>query len=236
MSLNLLPTIEQSFHKYLNTHPRSNEKLKILHAKISNDIQKLLGNEYVVNSLGFGTGREQKIKGRYINKTVDITISKKDGNRSHIIAGIAVKFVMCNYSQNSNNYFENMLGETANIRCSNIPYFQVFIIPEEIPYYNKDNKITKVEQFTAHNIEKYVELSKDNPSTFFHTPDKTLIMVVSLPKLDITKIPDKTRYKEKYKNAKVTVSDKVKNVFFDAIILNDYEAFMKKIFHRIKAI
>jgi hypothetical protein len=45
---------------------------------------------------------------------------------------------MQNYSQNSNNYFENMLGETANIRSSNIPYFQIFIIPDEIPYYKKE--------------------------------------------------------------------------------------------------
>ncbi len=236
MSLSLLPTIEQSFHKYLNTHPRSNEKLKILHAKISSDLKQLLGNEYVVNSLGFGTGKEQKINGRYIDKTVDITISKKDENADRIVAGIAVKFVMCNYSQNSNNYFENMLGETANIRCSNIPYFQIFIIPEEIPYYNKNNIIKKAEHFTAHNVEKYIKLSEDNPCTFLHTPDKTLIMVVSLPKLDIYQVSDKTKYKESYKNAKMVISDKVKENFSDSVILNDYETFMNKISYRIKAI
>ena len=62
--------------------------------------------------------------GRYINKNVDIVIYKRT-----VIAGIGVKFVMQNYSQNSNNYFENMLGETANIRSKNIPYFQIFVIP-----------------------------------------------------------------------------------------------------------
>lgn len=67
----------------------------------------------------FFNGKEMKLDGRYIDKVVDITILKN----SKPIAGIGVKFVMQNYSQNSNNYFENMLGETANIRCANIPYF-----------------------------------------------------------------------------------------------------------------
>ena len=44
------------------------------------------------------------IFGRYYPKNVDITINYK----GKAIAGYAVKFAMRNYSQNSNNYFENM--------------------------------------------------------------------------------------------------------------------------------
>lgn len=75
----------------------------------------------------------------YIDKMEDITIQHKGKD----VGGIAIKFVMQNYSQNSNNYFENMLGETANIRCNSIPYFQVFIILDKLPYYNKQKKTQK---------------------------------------------------------------------------------------------
>ena len=90
---------------------------------------------------------------------------------------------MQNYSQNSNNYFENMLGETANIRAAKCPYFQIFIILDKLPYYKKDTtkSIQKWETFTEHNASKYVTLSKDNIDVFFHTPNKTLIYVVHMP-------------------------------------------------------
>jgi hypothetical protein len=232
MPLNLLPTIKAAFQKYLETGARSNEKLKILHAKIASDLAILLGKDYVVKSLGIGDGKESVIIGRYIEKVVDIAIENKNGNS---VAGIAVKFVMSNYSQNSNNYFENMLGETANIRCAKIPYFQIFIVPCEMPYYNKDGEITKAEVFTAHNAEKYLTLSKDNPATFLHTPDKTLLMVVALPKLNIAKTKNKSQYKHDYADVNIVLSKTIKNDFNKSVILNDYDDFMQKIAHRIKA-
>jgi hypothetical protein len=232
MPLDLLSTIEASFHKYLETGARSNEKLKILHAKIAADLATLLGNDFIIRSLGYGEGKEHIIKGRYIEKVVDITI--KDKNEKPV-AGIAVKFVMSNYSQNSNNYFENMLGETANIRCAKIPYFQILIVPSEMPYYNKDGDITKVEIFTAHNAEKYLKLSQDNPATFLHTPDKTLLIVITLPKLNIEKINGRGKYEKAYANAKVNLSKSIKNDFDTSVMLNDYDTFMKKIAHRIKS-
>jgi hypothetical protein len=112
---------------------RSTAKLKPLHGAIAQDIANRLGNNYIVKSQGYGDDKEASIKGRYVDKMVDITI--KDRSTRHDVAGIAVKFVMQNYSQNSNNYFENMLGETANIRTANCPYFQIFIILDKLPYY-----------------------------------------------------------------------------------------------------
>ena len=131
--MNYLEAIKKSFLVSLNTDPRSNKKLKVLHGFIAKDLQNKLGKDYTIKSLGYGTGKESKIKGRYMDKSVDITIEKN----GKAIAGIAVKFVMSNYSQNSNNYFENMLGETANIRANRVPYFQIFIVPDTLPYYKK---------------------------------------------------------------------------------------------------
>ncbi|MDD5071915.1 MAG: hypothetical protein PHQ42_04240 [Patescibacteria group bacterium] len=97
-----LQTVKQSFLKFLKTHSRSNKKLIVLHGAIAKDIKDRLGDKYKIKSLGVGDGKEGKLNGRYMGKTVDILISK-DGDD---LAGIGVKFVMNNYSQNSNNYFE----------------------------------------------------------------------------------------------------------------------------------
>ena len=145
-----LIALTNSFKAFLETGSRSNEKLKILHSSISNDLINLLGPDYVVKSLNIGDGKEGTIQGRYINKNVDIVILHK----RTVIAGIGVKFVMQNYSQNSNNYFENMLGETANIRSKNIPYFQIFVIPEKMPYYKSNGQWDKWEEFSLHNSKK----------------------------------------------------------------------------------
>lgn len=224
-----LKTLEKSFEVYLKTSSRSNKKLKILHGFISSTLQKLLGLAYEVKSLGIGDDKESSIKGRYMDKKVDIAIYKE----KKVIAGIAVKFVMSNYSQNSNNYFENMLGETANIRSNNIPYFQIFIIPDKIPYYDKNKNITKYENVTIHNLNKYVVLSNDNTSNFMHTPNKTFIALIHLP--DVTKkVINFNLYKEFYiKNKPQIQFSNKKYTFGPTVVYNKFDDYIKKIAHLI---
>ena len=69
-----LTVVGNSFKKFLETGSRSNEKLKILHGAIAEDLKERLGNGYYVQSLGVGNGKELKLYGRYIDKAVDITI------------------------------------------------------------------------------------------------------------------------------------------------------------------
>lgn len=230
-----LQIITDSFNKFLTTGSRSNEKLKILHGAIASDLKKRLKNTtYSISSLGIGNGKEMKINGKYIDKTVDITISSKDKP----IAGIGVKFVMQNYSQNSNNYFENMLGETANIRCANIPYFQIFIIPDKLPYYNNEGDLKKWEEFSMHNSEKYLTLSKDIVETSVHTPTKTLLYVIRLPEVGL-EVKTKPDYKEYYihqKNFLIEESPVQYGDFSNAVVYNDYETFIKKVVHYIEFI
>ena len=142
---------------------------------------------------------------------------------------------MNNYSQNSNNYFENMLGETANIRCANIPYFQIFIIPEKLPYYNKQGLIQKWEEFTIHNATKYLTLSEDNIQTSIHTPTKTLLFVIHLPEIN-QPIVDKTDYVHFYESKTdfiVSESNTQYGNFSSAVIYNDHEDFIDKVVHYI---
>ncbi|MBR6132906.1 MAG: hypothetical protein IKQ20_13745 [Bacteroidales bacterium] len=226
-----LRVISNSFSTFLETGSRSNEKLKILHGAIARDLLQRLGPGYNINSLGINDGKEGNIEGRYIDKKVDITIL----HRNQVVAGIGVKFVMQNYSQNSNNYFENMLGETANIRCSDIPYFQIFIIPEKLPYYKNNGDFQKWEIFTHHNANKYLKLSEDNTDIYIHTPTKTLLFVINLPAMQYDPV-DKDEYNDFYRQMRtIPVSSSNTNYgnFNHSVVLNDYEEFATKVVHFI---
>ncbi len=231
-----LTCITRSFQKFLNTGSRSNQKLKILHGEIAEDLSNKLGKDYSVKSLGFQKGKEAKIEGRYINKQVDITILKDDIP----IAGIAIKFVMQNYSQNANNYFEGMLGETVNIRCKDIPYFQILIIPDEIPYYKKDGVLKNWETFSINYAKKYQILATDIAETSIHTPSKTLLYVIKLPDIaDKTTIKNKTDYISHYQSIKkfeILPTNISFGTFAPSVLFNDYSEFMTKIVYRILSI
>lgn len=229
-----LKIIKKSFSVYLETGARSNEKLKVLHGAISTDIANRLNErKYTVSSLGYGLGKEKNIDGRYINKAVDITISEY----GKAIAGIAVKFVMSNYSQNSNNYFENMLGETANIRSAQIPYFQVFLIPDRLPYFDKKGNISKWETITRHNLEKYIRLSNDNIDAFMHTPNKTLVYIIHLHSEQHPELTTADEFKEFYLNNPFDVRNSTLNFSFGkTIVYNDYDTFLDKVVYAIKSV
>lgn len=228
-----LQVIKQSFITCLNTDVRSNAKLKVLHGAIAKDLSERLNNEYIIHSLGYKEGQESKIKGRYIDKAVDITINHKNKT----IAGIAVKFIMSNYSQNSNNYFENMLGETANIRAAQIPYFQILVVPQTMPYFQKDGRISKWETLSSHHLEKYIKLSQDNIDYYLHTPNKTLVFIIDIPRKDKDLIKTKQDYTNYYLNNdfEITPHENTFN-FGNSIICNDYNTFAQKITHSILSI
>jgi NADPH-dependent 7-cyano-7-deazaguanine reductase QueF-like protein len=230
-----LNVISKSFNTFLNVGTsRSTAKLKDLHGAIAKDLADKLGNEYKVSSQGYGDDKEAKIEGRYIDKMVDITISKDNKP----VAGIAVKFVMQNYKQNSNNYFENMLGETANIRCSNVPYFQVFIVFDKLPYYDNSGVLKHWELFNANNSHKYIILSNDDTKISLHTPDKTLLYVVHLPDNESLLGKKKSEYMDYYKTSdtKITLSSNDLGKHGNSLIVNDWTTFRDKVYHAIMAI
>lgn len=227
-----LKVILKSFNTYLNVNTsRSTAKLKVLHGSIAKDLYELFGKSYTISSQGYGNDREERIDGRYYPKYVDIAVSKN----GKAVAGYAVKFVMRNYSQNSNNYFENMLGETANIRSNNIPYFQIFIVFEKVPYYSSSGELLHYDTISEHNLEKYFILSRDNADIFYHTPDKTLLAVIKLqePHYELDNSTEYAQYYKKIIDSKnlMSYSDKIKDSFGSSIVLNNYEDFLKRTYH-----
>lgn len=235
-----LDAIQTSFKAFISSGTsRSNAKLKPLHGAIAADIAQRLGDGYRVWALGHDADKEKKIEGRYIDKRVDITITDAATQRPR--AGIAVKFVMQNYAQNANNYFENMLGETANIRAASCPYFQVFIILDRLPYYKRSGILSGWETFTAHNMQKYLALAADNADRYMHTPNKTLIYVAHLTPEAPDDTPTKAAYMDFYRShlpqlqVRAATPPHADLPTDGTVILNDYATFIDKVYYTVKA-
>ncbi len=129
--------------------------------------------------------------------------------------------------------------DKANLRANNIPYFQIFILFDKLPYYKKGGKFAKYELITEHNLTKYIKLSEDNPDTFLHTPDKTLLILVNLKEKSLGHIflTDKD-YAEYYSSViddidLMKYSTRIKDTFSNSVILNDYNSFIDKTCHII---
>lgn len=234
-----LSVLKDAFAKFLTTGSHSNQKLLILHHKVATDILELLGSGYCVKSLGVGESKEATLTGRYFDKKVDITFFKKEGDKEIAVAGLGVKMVMQNYAQNSNNYFENMMGETANLRSNNMPYFQLFAIPDKLPHYNDQKVITKWEGFAKHHAEKYLKMSQDNTDNFMHTPTKTLVFAYHIPDADVpltTKREYIEYYSENIDHLRLSESSIDYGHFGNVVIFNDYKTFVEKVAHYILSI
>ena len=226
-----LMIVKESFVAYLNVGTsRSTAKLKTLHGHIASDLKEKLGEGFSILSQGYGNDKEGSINGRYYPKNVDITINYQNKP----VAGFAVKFVMRNYSQNSNNYFENMLGETANLRSNAVPYFQIFIIFDKVPYYKKGGEFSRYDVISEHNLDKYLKLSHDDPSVYYHTPDKTLVVLLTLKeKAPNHYFSNENDYANYYRSViddsdLMVYSSKISDSFGNAVILNNYENFIKR--------
>ena len=138
-----------------------------------------LNANYSVRSLG--KDGEFKLVGKYYPKTLDIAIL----NNQKIVATISFKFVTSNYKQNSNNYFENLLGETANIRRINVGFAHFLVLRAHTPYYDKNKgnlrgSQKKIEILTENDLIKYIKLFKD--LDFPHKPEVLGIAVIDFDK------------------------------------------------------
>ena len=189
-NVKFLKAINDSFVAYNKKGgARSNKKLIPIHKFISESILSKLNKNYSVKSLGIGDGKEATIEGKYYPKDLDIAIFKND----KIVATISFKFVTSNYKQNANNYFEGLMGETANIRRQNIGFAHFLVLRGHTPYYlkNKNNlrgKQKGTEIISEKNLQKYIKLFKD--MDFPHKPDLIGICILDFDKNKKAKFVD----------------------------------------------
>jgi hypothetical protein len=166
-----IKTIHESYKLMLSQDngTRSTNKIKLIHNFVANAIQSKLTNDYKIYSI---STKERKVRGRYYDKDVDIAITYKE----HDIGGISIKFVTGNYKQNANNYFEHLLGETANLRTNQYRYASFNIFPKYLPYYKKDKTLSKIEEINTYDLIKYFKLSKEE--NFYHKPDMFFLSII----------------------------------------------------------
>jgi hypothetical protein len=174
-----LKALSKSFENYLEYGARNTEKLKPIHLFLANTLQSIFGQDYETHYLGENS-KELTVEGKYYPKDIDITVTH---NEKPIFC-LGFKFVTSNYKQNANNYFESMMGETANIQRQNIPYAQVIVMRYETPYYKKgldeqkDKTPSKIEVINQKDLSKYVNLVFDNQQA--HRPFAIGILLVEI--------------------------------------------------------
>jgi hypothetical protein len=141
--------IQNSISKYLKYGPRSNKKLEQLHSYIASSITKNLPD---CQSCSL-PGKEINVQGKFYCKKVDVHIKNIDN-----VGIVSVKFVMSNFCQNSNNYFENLVGEMYNLKDVG-PRLFVMVIFDDIPYYDNKRNIIRYEKIK--NLDRYDSLLSD---------------------------------------------------------------------------
>lgn len=150
--------LEKSYGCYLQYGARSTKKLYFPHLWIRETLKKYLGNEYKFYSYGWDDSefdKEYNVQGIAYKKRSDITVLNKNND---VVGVVSFKFISSNYSQNSNNYFENLLGECFNIQAKKIPFCHILVIRDQIPYYNSNQDCNKIDKLKNHHLDKYIKI------------------------------------------------------------------------------
>ena len=167
----------KSYGCYLIHGARSTKKLYVPHYWIREKIKEYLDETYECYSYGFNDddfNKELTVQGIAYNKRSDVTIVKNN----KVKGVISFKFISSNYSQNSNNYFENLLGECFNIQANEIPFCHVLVIRDEIPYFDKNQDCIRTDYLKNHHLNKYMKILE--LCDFVSVPKKMCINVINL--------------------------------------------------------
>lgn len=166
--------ISESYQMYLRHGSRSNQKIKVLHGWVQDELRNTLDPEFQILGLSLKSKAEAPVEGMYYSKNADVVI-----RRSGLEIGvISLKFVNSNYKQNANNYFEQQMGETANLRRNDIVFGHIMCLTEPIPYYRRDGSLAKRESISDADVQKYLALSQDH--LYPHAPDVQALCVAAL--------------------------------------------------------
>jgi len=184
----LYNAIRDSYFKYLLSGDRSEEKLKPLHAWVGNTIKSFIPGYDVY----FLNGKEVQTEGEYYTKIIDVAIVKKGvkviqkrvGPKTvfyipEIEMAISIKFITSNFKQNANNYFENLLGECANLRARRIKFGHFVAFRDRIPYFERSKGIKHWEILEDHDINKYIKLFQEREK-FFHAPNVIGLEIINI--------------------------------------------------------
>lgn len=170
--------LKESFKCYLINGASSTKKLIYPHYWIREKLKSYFDDSYEFYSYGINNShydKEISVKGFAYEKKPDITIIK-DGD---VVGVISFKFVSSNYSQNSNNYFENLLGECFNIQAKGIPFCHILVMRDKIPYFYSNGDYKNCEKLKNHHLDKYFKLLNIDKS-YESIPEKLCINIIEI--------------------------------------------------------
>lgn len=156
-----LNAIALSFLNYKAHGARSTRKLEPLHEYVADVLRKIWGRDYSISSLE-PNNKEKVVEGKYYFKKIDVTVT----HNNNPVFCLGIKFITSNYKQNANNYFESMMGETANIQTiPKLKYAHLIIVRKNTPYYKKYDVVnpSKIERLSHLDLIKYLKLMFDSP-------------------------------------------------------------------------
>lgn len=145
----LVKSLELSKIAYQTFGARSPQKLVPIHGEIA---RAFIAGGKNTKGKGVGDNKEVKVQGLFNPKDCDVTLTNSE---EVVETVIAIKAVMTNFRQNSNNLFENQLGETANLRLNGLKVAQILLLPIRIPYLNSQGEVLRIEKITDNDIDKY---------------------------------------------------------------------------------
>lgn len=162
--------------------PRSPRKLDVLHGWIRREILDELPDYQVYSKTTEGgpDSQERSVNGKYYQKRVDIVISR-DGRE---LGAISVKLIQSSYMKNAINYFEQQLGETANLRGQRLVYGNLVFLPHPIPVKVGDE--WKEEYLNDGSLDRYRKLIADHDNIV--VPDVQAIVIAMLQQQDYDQV------------------------------------------------
>lgn len=172
----MLSAVTASYEIYKEAGSRSNKKLVPLHGWVGNEVLRKLRDGYDIKSLD--SGGERNIEGKYHSKNVDVSVEFEE----QVVGVVNVKFVMSNFRQNANNYFETQLGETANLRRTNIAYGHMNFFTHPIPYFTRTGELKSEHRLNDNDVKKYSLLSDDHD--YPHVPEVQAICLFNVEGLE----------------------------------------------------
>jgi len=228
---NLISAIKEGKSKYFSHGARSPKKIEPIHKAIAEifDAEKTL----TVKSKGIGDDKEEKVAGVFYDKDCDITIKNTENNKTSVVE---VKFITTNYKQNANNYFENLLGATDNLRRNNINVSQVVILPKTIPYLKREGIVSKLEIINDRDISKYRKLMANTEYT--SSPNNLLFLLIDM--WAEVKIGDMLKNAVIHKESNVNMIDVMNSNFSEENIEfiknhSNYNEFIQKVKNDVMA-
>ena len=218
--------IQDSYQAYLGSGARSPEKLRPAHQWIADALlARLSGGDYEAFGMRVDNSDAHEIAaaGLYYDKKIDIAVKHK----GRVVSGVGFKFVASNYKQNSNNFFEGMLGETANLRRGGVGYGVLMALPSKVRYLKRDGSVSGHEVINDKNMEKYLRLWCDSDRDFPHKPEVVGLVFVDIDyaKRRVARLTniDKTEFSDEIKDYLKTGAS-LENFFNVFVKLTEYKA------------